>query len=360
MAYLSEAPAVTIEETTGQRRSVTLRGRALPYQGVAFGGTMRVATTWYPGNPVATMQVLGPELAATTMEGMWKDRFLPGQVVLAGFADLDGLETADAVVRAMEHLRDAGNELRVQWNNVVRRGVLTDFTPTWVRPQDVNWSATWTWFAANADQAVRAGYNPLPATTLSTALVKHDDSILFVPPAVSRDFAAEILTRANAVRAQVGALFDVLRQAQSMATMPLTLAQAGLTAVESLTAELQDEIGRMTNIPSIYASTLDRVVDVLNVEGWRRDGARMAAILRGNGQRTAAEIQRNVIPGILDVVTADGLVTLRQYAQTYYGSPDSWTLIANANGLVESTPAAGAIIIIPTNPAPAGTPRGRA
>ena len=39
--------------------SLTLQGRALPYQGLELEGTMRAELTWYPGNGVASVQMLG-------------------------------------------------------------------------------------------------------------------------------------------------------------------------------------------------------------------------------------------------------------------------------------------------------------
>lgn len=360
MTALANAPSLTIEEAGGSARSITLRGRSLPYQGVSFGGTMRTNVTWYAGNPEATIQVLGPDLQPTQMEGMWKDRFLPEQFELSGFGDLDSLSTADALVRAFERFRAAGNELRVQWFNVVRRGVLTDFTPTWIRPQDVRWEATFTWFAADTETPVRAGYNPLPATDMLTATTEHDDALVLVPGNVSRDYSAEIVSRVNAVRQQAGAMFDYVRRAQNTAQMPLNLVQGCLSAADSLRAEAEDEVGRLTSIPYQYAQATDRVLAVFSCEAWRRDLAKSADSLTATALRTAEQFQRNLVPGSLAVVTVPGDMTLRQLSTLYYGSPDSWSIIADANGLVDSVVAAGVVLVIPVLPSPAlGTSQSR-
>lgn len=353
---LSEAPAITIEEATGSARSILLRGRALPYQGVGFGGEMRVMTTWYPGNPEATIQVLGPELAATSMEGMWKDRFLPGQYILSGFDGLDDLETADALVRAFEALRDSGNELLVQWFNVGRRGVMTSFTPTWVRPQDVRWTAEFTWFATDT-RAARAGYSPLPTVDMLTTTVAHDDAVVSVPDTVSKDYLASIVSKVNDVRAQAGQMFDYIRQAQRLVQMPLTLVQGAVSAADSLRAESEDEIGRLTNVPATFAQTTDAVVATFRAETWRRGVARRAGHLVASALTTAANFQRNVLPGALQVLVVPGDTTLRQLSTRYYGSPDSWTVIADANALVDSTVPAGTVLVIPALPTPGAIAR---
>jgi hypothetical protein len=356
---LSTASSVVIEETTGAGRSITLRGRALPYQGVGFGGKMRTAVTWYPGNPEATIQVLGPELDSTTMEGMWKDRFLLRQAELSGFdAALTGA-TAAQLVRAFEILRDSGNELRVQWADTVRRGILTEFVPTWLRSQDVRWTATWTWFAANPDQPVRAAPAPLPGKDVNTALIRHDNAFVSAPKIIAKDYLSEINGFVDGVRRQAGKVFDAIREAQRQIQTPVALVQKVLSAADSLQAEAEDEVGRLTNIPYTYAQTADRVVGVLSVEAWRRRTAGASDRLVAAVKRTAEQYERTIVSDVLDVIVVSEDVTLRQLSTRYYGSPDSWTVIADANGLVDSVVPAGTVLVIPSLPNPAATRPGR-
>jgi len=66
----------SIRELTGDKRTLDLRTRALPYRPLTFTGTMRAEFTAYPGNPVRTAQVLGASEEDTTVKGYWKDRFI--------------------------------------------------------------------------------------------------------------------------------------------------------------------------------------------------------------------------------------------------------------------------------------------
>src|SRR5262245_24990140 len=86
---LNKASSFTIEELSTEdvrkNRVVRLIGRALPYRPITFSGTMRHDITWYPGNPEATIQVLGAAEDPTTINGRWSDRWLGSEEDLGLF-----------------------------------------------------------------------------------------------------------------------------------------------------------------------------------------------------------------------------------------------------------------------------------
>jgi nucleoid-associated protein YgaU len=350
---LSVAPSFFIEETTGRGRTIELKGRALPYQGVGFGGEMRHSTTWYAGNPIATMQVLGPTLENTTIEGMWSDRFLPGQFELTGFPDLAGfdgttsIQTAEVLIRAFEQLRDSGNALRVQWFHTARQGIIKNFTPTWIRPQDCKWSVEFTWFAADLEQPIRAAFNDVPAQDMLTKTTSHDDAFVAEPAYIAPAFSSSVEEATNNVRVQAGQIFDQIRQAQDTIKVPAQNIQACVAAASSLRSYANQEVAQLTELPYTYAQTGDSVIQVLGCEDWRRLLARNSDSLTATSLRTSQQFQENVLPGSLAVVTVPGDTTLRQLSTTYYGTPDSWTIIADANDLTDSLVAAGTVLVIP-------------
>ncbi len=161
MAY--EVPTFDILELEGSRRQLVLKGRTKPYAGVEFPSETRSKVTYYPGNPVATQQILGPEFGPTDLEGMWKTRFLAGtgqnEVEVSGF---DPIDSAADLVRAFEELRRSANSLRVQWGPVVRFGILKKFTPSWVTLYDVKWHANFEW-RGEREFTPRASAAPQPA-----------------------------------------------------------------------------------------------------------------------------------------------------------------------------------------------------
>src|SRR3954468_10928771 len=53
-----------------------LDGRTLPFRPITYAGKQRIKTTFYPGNPVGSQQVMGPTIDPSTFKGMWRDRYL--------------------------------------------------------------------------------------------------------------------------------------------------------------------------------------------------------------------------------------------------------------------------------------------
>ena len=93
-------------------RTIVLQGRSLPYQGVAWGGTMELDVSWFPGNPVASVQVIGPREKGTTIVGKWKDIFLTAiqsRALLANFPALTKAARPDATVRGGNTFKSAGS-----------------------------------------------------------------------------------------------------------------------------------------------------------------------------------------------------------------------------------------------------------
>ena len=66
---------------------LNLTRRALPYRPFTLKGSQRNEITWYPGNPIGSLQVLGPTESDTSVSGVWKDVFIKG----SNFATLDGV-----------------------------------------------------------------------------------------------------------------------------------------------------------------------------------------------------------------------------------------------------------------------------
>ena len=345
----SAASSVDIEEIDGPQRRIRLLGRALPFQGVEWASSTKTKVHWYPGNPVATMQVIGPQLDPTTMHGTWSDRFLPGQVDQEGFG-AGHLATAEDMVAAFESIRDTGARLRVQWGVTTRFGILTRFVPSWIRPQDVNWSLEFTWYGKE-EAAPRAGTNPAPSSSdLRRATTALDDDFMLDPPQVDTSFLHSIQGRIDSIRGQVGQVFDGLRTVQREVNLPANAVRQVVAAVEDLREQTNEVLQTCADVPYVYAQTLDSVVDVLSVESWRRLTA-----LRARQQRAVAQEQGDLLaaqadPAAVQIITVPQDTTLRQIAAQVYGNADDWQLLADVNDLVGSIVEAGTRIIVPVKP----------
>lgn len=354
---LSLAGRFSIVELTGQLREIELLGRALPYQRVAFGGATNHKLTFYPGNPSGTMQVLATTLEPTVIQGTWKDRFLPGQVEAVGFEGLSPGDTATAerVVQAFEALRRSGQRLRVQWYSVVREGILSRFTPSWIRPQDVEWEAEFTWFseALAAPRAAEETAEPKPK--LRASMDANDEAVRSTRGRAARTgyrAALSSLLRSERVQlAQIFAGLNTISLALPGATTSLT-EPVNLIASSASTIRGEAEAAGvlLSDLPYTEAITSDAVLGVLGIESWRRTIALTQDVLAAEATRVAhRERERDVAPGGRTVVVP-GDTTLRGLALRYYGSSDDWQRIADANGLVDSLVLAGTTIYIPPRP----------
>jgi len=346
---VAQTPSFQVEEVDGLRRYVALRGRTLPYQGVDFGGSTRTKRTTYAGNPVASIQVLGPEFDPTEIHGMWKDRFVPEQAIATGFEGL-GFEQsptlAEHLVRVFESLQQAGAKLRVQWGAVVRFGVLKKFTPSWVRAEDVSWSAEFEWSGA-AETMPRASLVPNQGQAIRTALNGVDDVLPFDPFVFAEDIRDLILGGVGEIRVQVGVLFDGLRAIQSAVELPLDIVGRIIAAADSVRVESRDLLGEVLDSPYTKMTTADGVVDVLNVEGYRRTVGARVFDLRGTSIKQARTIEKAAAPGAISIVRVAQDTTLRMLSLRFYGTSDAWQGIADVNGFVDSQVPAGTVVIIP-------------
>jgi len=365
---------VTLEELEGTtKRKITLTGRAVPYQGVEWEGEHKSKVTWYPGNPVATQQLLGPQEMSTIFQGMWKDRFMldsggAGAIQVVPGADID---TAEKAAILFDELRRSGKLLRVQWLSQVRAGILKIFRTDWDRPQDLRWRMEFEWQSLNDEEAPRAAIEPLPAPDLFNLLNFLED-ILTLAPQLVNAFVAGIVSSINSIRDRVSNVFNILRVAGTLLNLPATIAGALKAAIGSLVRELTELIQRLggrSNVtapndvsgPSISPTEPSRDVtgggkpssaatQELELEKWRRSMIRTAAALRVASQKAVSDQLDRLQPRTTKRITVMAETSLYKLARDEYGSADFANYLANTNGLTTANVPAGFQLRIPPRP----------
>jgi hypothetical protein len=352
------APALTIEELTGARRTIELRGRALPYRPVGWGGHMRTKNTWYQGNPVATQQVLGPELPDTVLEGQWKDRFMFGaeaagevSAVLVNGSPTE-VRSAEAAVSLFYELLNSGNTLQVIWGPEVRVGILVDFVPKYQRLQDIEWRAEFEWSSRGEIEA-RAVETPVGSDDLLGSINGLDDILGFSPEDVVRAFNAQLLDTVESVRESTGIIFEALRTVEAVASIPQSVLGAIQSAAESVRLELTEEIGRLTENSASGgqgASATVRAAALFSVEACRRTTARRAAAVRRDALEIDRQTQERATPVQVQIIPVPEDTSLYTLSNRFYGTPDFASFLARANGLTSAIAPAGFQLRVPPRP----------
>lgn len=373
---------LVIEEKDPYGRRYTLRGRAMPYRGVSWGGSQHFKRQDYPGNPVATMQVLGSrESQQTKLNGTWKNKYIAGTVRIDDKGDglsvidlprLDDPDTAEQAIQLFHRIRRRGKILRVSWGGEVRIGLLAEFTATYDRLQDAEWEMTFEWLAKDDDVALLAAESPpLPSTgfDLFKAIAK---ALAIVQAAVdlSRSFQATLVNFIKELGETVNAFVDAFGEIASLATLPARLLGALKAAAQSV----------LDNIESIRSSFTRRKPSSLEAPARLqlttgsqdvtspRKSSRSGATQKADAVRKIADLDNALVElrdYVVDVVassenryeppatrqvTARAGETAFQIAAREYGSPDFANYVLVANNLVNARLPAGTVLKIPPRP----------
>jgi small basic protein len=379
------APPFTIKETTGGLRTVVLRGRSLPYRGVVYEGEQRVEAKYFPGNPVATAQVLGHMFGPTTIRGIWKDAFLsdatsraelrnfppvaatarPGSGFSGGpsFASAGSIpgamgfaETARVLRDALEMIKRSGQMLRVEWGSLVRFGFLKRTAWTHGDPtggeSDIAWEMEFTWIGDTASVPKPKVPARLDPSSLAAKLLQALQTVLNALNAgLAQVYANQLFVqqRFTKLLSLVTGLLTALDNIIGLAFVPVELLgvlQQQLNAVKLAAKGLADTV---RSIPAAYQKSKEggTVLDANAAAGVQ--AAIIANTLRLGelAGQALSQLDDQLTPDILAFVTATGQETLRDLAFRYYSDASQWPAIYTYNGLTTSQLARGQRVVIP-------------
>lgn len=393
-----EGHTFTIEEhDVPNARRIVLRDRALPYRGVEWGGEQRVKRTNYPGNPVASQQVLGPVEGLTSINGMWKDRFMAGAVEISSVGGTGAASAiaaaaqgaanqvlgaeiilAENLVRIFHGIRRAGTSVRVQYLGEVRTGIIASFVARYERQQDIAWTMDFDWRSWDDDQPLRSATEPVDKASILSDLNALLDVVAQAPYAVER-FAAQLSTAIDDIASITQVLFDALRTIDALTDLPGTVLGNALGTLRQLVGQLTDLIRRIGDVrwPTISSSsslagpTVDPVSSKrsassatkqsLEFERWRRSVVLAASQLRRQSSDAVDQRVRQRVPPTTRVVTLRQGASLYDISNRFYGSPDFVNYLAAVNKLTSVSVAAGTRLRVPpraTGPATVSLSRG--
>ena len=368
-----------IRQRTFPGRTVVLQGRSLPYQGVEWGGTQRLDVNWFPGNPVAVVQVIGQTYKPTRITGTWKDVFLFDLVNSAKLINFPALQRAAtpganerggntfqsmgsvpaqearrarALRDAMEMLRREGILLQVEWGSIVRFGFLSETNFTHDREEDIGYEIEFTWMGDTDAQPT-----PIPdlgldvlsllkqlfallaeiINTLLTAIFEAQKFIQLIQSTINKlaSFVTELLAALNTLASFVFAPFDVIGNIR-----------ANLTAIKLAALDFQATVRNAS--AAVIASVTGNPIAISLAQLLQKRLRRQVQVLAAFAAVQETKLAQQQTTELKGIYTSPGGVTLRDVSAKFFdGNPDNWRRIADFNGLNGSVLPAGTIVRVP-------------
>jgi hypothetical protein len=324
-----------------------LVSRSGPFKGLTFETKQRVKTRWYPGNPEATQQVIGPMEEPTTVTGQWMDRYL-------------GDGAALALVEMVDDITRRGVSVEVSWGSALvgdvltgsqltRVGIISAFRKSFDRIEDVSWSITFDWRGrgqgAAPPVAATARANPreeFTATTASLDVSSASWEALRDGPLVrpAGGIPAAVRARIDDAFAAVGRASEALAQAgdqiAAVSVVPLHEARAVVGACEQARDGLGQVIDQVLSLRPLALEVVDSAIGVLRLRSSALDLFRTFSVSQERCVDTANGVLEHAEPDVVAEVRAPAGTDLRDLAIRYYGDPDMWWAIAQFNGIDSS------------------------
>jgi len=344
----SDPTDFVIEVAEGPRAGevIALTGRSLPYRSgqggsIEFGGEQRTKLIWYPGNPVATHLVFGQTLAPTTINGIWKERYL-------------GTDEPIRLVELFEDLRMSGAQVVVTWETILRTGLVKKFVWKPGDPvgglTDIAWECVFEWngdgrvLPKKVGSASGTGRDLISrlAGLLGSARGAADvfsatyDTLRSALSGLFKSEADDIRALGDSMDGAYNSLVVAASRGASAELMPLRFAQDALSAsgrAQESAAQLADLFG---NMPTGVAVASDDVPTQMEFELRRYAEIERDFLVIEAAFDTQIQLQSVVRPDTYRRVRPPRGSDLRALALTYFGSADLWRHIAAANGLSAS------------------------
>lgn len=337
--------------------TVELLGRALPYRGTVYETEQRLKTTWYPGNPVATQQVMGPVDKPTTINGIWKDRFL-------------GNGVAKQLVDTFEGLCRSGYSVEVSWGQgmlpegtmlpgppagpkwpIIRRGIIKNIKATYDRPQDIAWELVFEWLGRD-----EAAAPPLTQAGLLSNQNGFDQ--IKVEFSDSQDgisaFRESPLAQLAGVSARINAALDEaqksidnmvgfvdsattsLQDIRDFGNVPREVIERGRLLAAQGADSLRRANDALLSIPLSLLTQVDSALTWLDAVTQIFDTIHQNDEAQESANNTTEALAKQMRPEVLAELRPVPGSDLRDVAREWYGDPDLWYIIADFNNLSSS------------------------
>lgn len=369
---MAQPSSFLLQELTGPSNTLLLQGRALPYQPLSVGGSMRAEFTWYPGNPRATVQMLGAQEKPSTIRGMWKDRFIksftdpipflsiPALPVIgqSGVAKFNNQVVGDvmSLAKIVDDFRRRGQLIEMGWDEIIRHGIMTDFDQTWIRREDLEWEMVFQWISQGEPIAPLSFGFQIPALEIANRMLAAFEAVVAAAQAAFALVASvqnAISSALDTIQEAVGAIQKTAEQANKAILAPVEAARTTLAALKTVKEQAREIANTVTSLPG---RALRNDVDIaeatqqqaLEAEDFSRElrteARRLAALAAREAQELAA---RSTDEEVIGVVSGRAGQDLRDISTQFFGTPDEWRRIADYNNVSSSRVEANQTILVP-------------
>lgn len=371
--------SLVIRELTGDERTVTLSGRALPHKPMAFEVEQRIEEIPSAGFASTSQQPTGPQELPSQWTGTWKTRFLSdplerfAQVGAATSEIVDGEEmigissnairTAAELTELFYDICRKGQLLKVSWLHLARIGRLSKIKQSWQTAHDVDFTLDFKWVGLDEDA-------PLPSPSQSSlgnvtqqvvsGYVDLEDATSFDElPNLNGSFADQIDNRIGAINRLVSEMEDNIQARVGGAVAPidaLRRAFSTMTAIrdesELFIADIEETVApAMLLVADKFDLTPVPCGHAIAAACARRRAVRSSRSLKHRAARQRYAALRQLDANLLAVVLCKQEQDLRVLARIYYGTPDAWEVIRAYNGFSGSIVAIGTVVLIPVREA---------
>lgn len=389
--------SLLVEELGGRRRTLTLVGSGLPLRGAAWPETTVAPTTFYPGNPEATQQVLQNRYEPSQWEFEFRTNRLirsPARLNEGGSEQI--IERAKTLIDALRSFKRGGSTLRVSWvstseggstaGRISRIGIMTKFEPAYERLDDAKVTVEFTWrgdgstikragslrddgtlsarvdATKSSDAVARAILDARMRQRISTIPRSADrftlgqvEQLAKAPLKLANDFARVAQNVSSRVR-QLGEIIQTVR------STPAALAGTALDIAQNAIDVSNQFVDQMSRQPPEVWSTRTKVTTLLRTARYYNGALTQSRLMADTYARLAEQARTRrsaLVPGAgsSSMRTGDAYQlhipksgeTFAQLAARYYQNPDLSDEIARANGLPGYTIEVPRIpIVIPT------------
>ena len=357
---------IVITETTGDMRSITLRGRSMPNAGdepAEFGIQQRGRVNYPPWQPIADVSILGAVWEPLTLSGLWDDRYMDaknapllskfknlGSRVPTGFAIGNGqARNCIEIIEALYLLIRTGETLKFEWGPFTRYGILWTFKPKMYRTERVAWEMEFQWTGDTDIKPVlkaRAKVSPLGLLALLLAILEAIRNAIKLLNAPAKFYANNILSPFNQLVSAITDMLDELTKVIANALTPRKILgdlKAGFTKIRlaagDLLRALRNKVGFTDPLTPRDSALADFAFLVLRKE--------VFACAAAMAEREL-ELAKLDTPDLLDSTFTGQGETLRDVAKRFYGSAADWIVIANYNSFASAMVPTGTLVLVPS------------